>query len=810
MEHNKKSGRLKKTAGIHNNQLQPELPWLNKWLPIIVFAAVGILIFYPPYFRGLFFGKEIFITHILTALVFIVSWVNKIRQKDYRFMQTPLDWAVAAYAGAYLLSLIGAVHIGDAVYGFLKALNYFIVYWLVTTVVKNYRDYENLLRILLAGAVGVALIGISAAVGYYNYPSAFKDGVINSTLQYPNTLGAYLSAMSLIALALWIRESRLIGKFIYGLASFLLILVVLATVSKGAWLALAAGAFILLAGLSGNRLKYLYYLGITLLSAGIAASQFIPAIRAGKSSEALSWVLAGILIMLLGQGIWESLVWLKQKKGRVPVFIISGVLLVIGICGLFKVIDNYHMELIPQTIIAEISGVQDLENSSFTSRSDFYRAGLNIVKDYPINGTGAGGWNALYHQYLNTLNWATDLHNHFLQVWVETGTIGLLAFLSMWLLMLRAVFKVYKKKREQETPLEWVLIWGSAAAALTMGFHACIDFDLTYMAMSMILWALFALVNAAFLQEEPINIGNKPVMNMAAAALLALILLGLGSSYTMAYNNFYKGNIIFQDIAKTEDQEQKNFRFQQAVAYYQKAAEFDSLNADYQASLANVYSIAYSSYKDNSQADARAFYKQKSLEAIGNAEKLKPFDVKIISSLLESSIKLGDIEGMCRLVQQGIQANPSDKNAYDSAGKILWTAADYYIKANDSGKAKEKADQIILLNNKIEEQITKLSSGSRNWTGAKLNRSPDLTVVLAKSHYVLGDYVTAQKLLTELANQKQKKNLPGNINEMYAWYAASLYKLGQPNEAAKIVTNQLHSSGDLDLYNSILALPVLK
>jgi len=42
-----------------------------KWLPLAAFAAVGILIFYPPYFRGLFFKEEMFATHIITAFVFV-------------------------------------------------------------------------------------------------------------------------------------------------------------------------------------------------------------------------------------------------------------------------------------------------------------------------------------------------------------------------------------------------------------------------------------------------------------------------------------------------------------------------------------------------------------------------------------------------------------------------------------------------------------------------------------------------------------------------------------------------------------------
>ncbi|HBQ25231.1 MAG TPA: hypothetical protein DD791_02450, partial [Syntrophomonas sp.] len=139
---------------------------INKWLTLALFIALAVLIFYPPYVRGLFFNENIFIYHILTALVFIFIWVEKIRRRDYSFLRTPLDWAVLAYVAAYLLSLFGAVHPGEALYGFLRALNLFMVYWMVTQVVKDYQGYEKILQVLLASGAGVAAIGILAATGY--------------------------------------------------------------------------------------------------------------------------------------------------------------------------------------------------------------------------------------------------------------------------------------------------------------------------------------------------------------------------------------------------------------------------------------------------------------------------------------------------------------------------------------------------------------------------------------------------------------------------------------------------------------------
>ena len=52
------------------------------WLGIILIGLAGLLLFYPPYFQGLFFVPQIFIAHIITAVVFIIVWINKYKHKN--------------------------------------------------------------------------------------------------------------------------------------------------------------------------------------------------------------------------------------------------------------------------------------------------------------------------------------------------------------------------------------------------------------------------------------------------------------------------------------------------------------------------------------------------------------------------------------------------------------------------------------------------------------------------------------------------------------------------------------------------------
>ncbi|MDD3899129.1 MAG: O-antigen ligase family protein, partial [Syntrophomonadaceae bacterium] len=539
---------------------------LNKWLSIAAFIAVGFIIFYPPFFRGLFFPEDMFVYHIFTALAFILVWADKIHRKDYSLIQSPLDLAVLAYAIAYLLSLLGAVHSGEAFYGFLKALNFFMVYWMVTQVVKDYRAYENILRVLLAAGVGVAVIGIMAATGYSNYPSAFDGKQIMSTLQYVNATAAYLAVLSFIGVTLWIREKNLVMKFVYGLSTYIMILVVLGAVSKGAWLIFAAGAVLLLIGMPGiYRLKSIYNLGIAIAAAVITASRFIPAITGETQASGLPLVLIGVLIILAGQGLWEILQYIYQNKGKkIAALVVTGVLAISIIAVLIPLkgaVSPTSTSLTPENITTEISQITDLQDTSYITRYDFARWGMAIVKDYPLVGTGAGGWNALYHQYQDYLFWTTEAHNHFIQVWVEAGTIGLLAFLSMWILLLIAVYKIYKARKQKPIDAndqvkatdQWILTWGTVSTALAFGLHASFDFDLSLAALAILLWVLFALINSTNNIEAVTYkfLPQKPVINIAIASVLALVILVCGSSYTAAHSACQQADKVIQDFANS-------------------------------------------------------------------------------------------------------------------------------------------------------------------------------------------------------------------------------------------------------------------
>ncbi len=767
-----------------NKQPQPIPKTDTKWLSLAAFILVGILIFYPPYFRGLFFKEDMFLYHLITALVFIVVWVKKIKTKDYTLIRTPLDWAVLAYAGAYLLSLIGAVHPGEAFFGFLKALNYFMVYWMVTQVVKDYKYYVAVLNILLAAGTGVALIGLLTATGYCHYPAAVVNGVIQSTLQYSNATAAYLAVISIIGTVLWIRRQSLPLKIAYGIATYLTALVVLAAVSKGAWLIWIIGIIILLIGMPGlYKIKALYSMGLALMAAFVTSEKLIPAISGSNIKTGLPILFFGIIIVLAGQALWEALAWLNRKRGKRTVIVAAVVLLIAVTAGALAFSHNLT-GIAPQTLLTEGMQIFDSGGSSYSSRLDFYRWGLNIVKDYPVFGTGAGGWNALYHQYQDYLTFTTEVHNHFLQVWVEAGTLGLIAFLSVWILFLLAAYRLYRVYREKETDDDiqdhQVLVWGTIAAALACGGHAAFDFDLSIAAVFLLLWALIALINAAWLitaPPQPVRV--RPVVNISTAVALTVLMLYCGSSYILANHYAVQGAKLRQSIQGKTPAQQTALLIQ-AANNYQRSVSLNPLDANPYADLGGIYAIFYCSQAQPGQIGQQDYH-QKAIEAMERAEKLKPNDTKVRNSLLVNLAMMGEIDRSIEQTDWAIKTNPNDINAYAAKGKLLWDVTKHYLDKKDYDNAANYARQTATVETQINKHRQKVREDSPLWQGAKLDLTPELSLNIAQARYLLGQYQKSMEKLEPLINSGTP------ISEAYAWYAADFYRLGQKDKAQQVI-----------------------
>ncbi len=127
------------------------------------------------------------------------------------------------------------------------------------------------------------------------------------------------------------------------------------------------------------------------------------------------------------------------KGGRFVYFMIMGVLVV---CVLVLVIEPTSLDR-----IKEIDLSKDKPEST---RVRLWQTSINMIKAKPIWGVGLGNFGQMFDRYKVDGIYDTTCHPHndFLNVAVNSGLLGLLAYLSIWVVFLRSGIKsVLKKKR---------------------------------------------------------------------------------------------------------------------------------------------------------------------------------------------------------------------------------------------------------------------------------------------------------------------------------------------------------------------------
>ncbi|MEW6426332.1 MAG: collagen-like protein, partial [Bacillota bacterium] len=480
-------------------------PWADR----AAFWGVALLLFFPPFFRGLFFATEQSRALILAAALFWLAWWGKHSRRDYAFLSHPLDYFILALPLVYLAAAAGAVNYGLAVDEIVKNVLYFLVYWLVVQLVREEADLSRFLHVIYLAAVGVALAGLATATGVVNIKDGFLNGRIYSSFQYPNALASYLALAAFLGLYFRQKNGRLplaaaitdraLQKvlpdrllnlrpfgYLYILANFLLLAVLFGTKSRGGLLITGAVFALYLIGLPWQ--KRLPVMAHALLAGGLGyvfIHLFINSAVSKQTGIAWLWIGTGLAAATLAQAAYNFFssrrppAWLNDRAKAARVLA--------GLLGCLAAAGGAFAALRPE-LLQKIISFSYLRNAF--ERTYFIKDALAMLKTRPLLGWGGGGWEEAYRAFQGYLYNSNEVHSYYFQVAVETGVLGLLVVLGLWAAFFWAAHRAYRAAAagvERKT-----LVWTLFAAALAVGGHAVIDFDLSLSALTIALWTVFA------------------------------------------------------------------------------------------------------------------------------------------------------------------------------------------------------------------------------------------------------------------------------------------------------------------------------
>ncbi len=202
----------------------------------------------------------------------------------------------------------------------------------------------------------------------------------------------------------------------------------------------------------------------------LTAWVFAPAVSGKQRLLLISGWAVMILALLfsLTRGVWVAYMVVLLLLG-----IVRGGKTLVGVAG--------GIVLLGGLLFSAGAGVQERAWTAFDleenlGRSQIWRANLDMLKDRPLFGWGYGNYRKFrepYYQRYPKADHSGHAHNSFLQIAVDSGLVGLTAFLAFFVVLLRTGWQAYRLFPPAAEPLRsftlgaWLSIIGFLIGGMT-------------------------------------------------------------------------------------------------------------------------------------------------------------------------------------------------------------------------------------------------------------------------------------------------------------------------------------------------------
>jgi len=820
----------KKSPGIFSNAKAENI------ILFIILALVAGLLFIGPFYRGLFFSMELLQAQVFVFAALFFWGLFRIFNRDRRLIETPLDICLLLLLIAYFISTFAAVHTRDALEELLKIASYLVIYLVAIDICRNWK-YPGLLKwfshesedtgstlppgismflhLLLAAATVLTIASLGVPAGHWDFVGAYASNRIASPMGYANTAAAYFMASYFMALSLAPLANRM-SRVIYLVPATLMLITVVLTFSRGAWLLLPPLAVLLvLVSAPGQRLRICLYLAVTALTALPAALLVDPLFRSDNPAQAW-WLIIGAVLAAVILGAMVELYFLQSRKVRLGIAA-AGVSIIIAVLIIFIIIplaSPLHLENPPeeeaQTTTLEqvvsnigsgktyqlkfdVKAVKDvpperdvpdtiwrlkvlgglpnyrdevlldyrgtetdnwqqydfsIETSEESTRLDirlfnhypgtaltvrnvmlitaeseqkllftmnrilpdsFYNRiysysldrnldrrlelfedAVKVIRDYPILGAGGGAWAAIYRAYQDQPYDSREVHNHYLQVWIESGILGIIAFVGIWLSFAAAFIRNCFKGRA--SPVRWQYWTATFLPVAALGAHSAIDWNFSMAAVGIFLFALLgagrSLDQAAWFKKE----GNKNVKS-GKGLVIGIIALVLGLSLVI-----YSAALLSGLKTTWESQRQmERGNNQRAMTDMQRAIRLDPLLAENHHNLSVL--IEEQARRTQTQLDPEVI-----LSLARRAYELEPYNPNYFLRYGDLLMSYVDIDEGLSYIDKLIKMRPHAPSSYVRPAHSRLQVIEYFAEVDEQASLQDYAGEIFELEEKMQEK----------------------------------------------------------------------------------------------------------
>ncbi|MFY0690208.1 MAG: O-antigen ligase family protein [Cyclobacteriaceae bacterium] len=290
--------------------------------------------------------------------------------------------------------------------------------------------------------------------------------------------------------------------------------------------------------------------------------------------------------------------------------------------------------------------------ASAEGRIGLWQNSYEMAVEHPVLGVGAGNWKThfpdyglsqfLYQPTQYGFQNAQRPHNDYLWIWTETGTMGLLLFLTM-LLLLFGQSIVHLKKHARN---EHLVLLGGLVAFLTFSFFTFPKERIEHILLFNVLLGLL-LAQASSQSDRPVNLAKmKPLV---LTGLLLVLIVG----FQRVSGEYHMAKAIearqAEDYLRVKTYTEKAFSWVFQIDNYGMPVKWYQGVAD--VSLGNM--------------DA-------AMKAFREAYEVAPYNLNVLNNLASSHEMAGNHEQAKNLYQEAIRISPHFDEAKLNLAAILF------------------------------------------------------------------------------------------------------------------------------------------
>ncbi|MCK5594626.1 O-antigen ligase family protein [bacterium] len=425
---------------------------------------LAFLVLFRPLVSGMSYSWSNTVCQIVILLILAV-WIAKcIWLGRFSLVKTSLYFPILSFAFFVILSCVYSVNLSVSLKQAYIIIPNILLCFLAINVVKKKKQVFIITACLMLTATAVSLYGIYQ---YFWGLSETRNWVLQQNMQFPPDFFSRLS----------INEA--FSTFVYqnALAGYLLLI-----------LPLCVSLFLISKPFHKTLL-------------GVAAASIVLCLYLTYSQG--GW---GIFLILFLASILILIYKKFRHKKRFYMLSISVIIGMILFSAMFlKITDRTHM-------IRDTLG-------SFKVRLNYWGACPGMVKDFPF-GSGIGTFGSIYPKYKIPQAREVQLaHNNFIQLWTETGTLGILSFLLIWVMFFRNWRKAFHIERLK------ILSAGIYMGCIAFLIHSLVDFGFYVPGISMNVWLFIGMIEAMKAKSEEGSEASGKISGHISAKIIFSIFL---------------------------------------------------------------------------------------------------------------------------------------------------------------------------------------------------------------------------------------------------------------------------------------------